>query len=45
MFSSWRLSEIIMAGAQAGLEVLNKALAVGMNGQYHELSLLGIPTS
>ena len=23
-----------MAGAQAGLEVLNKALAVGMNGQY-----------
>ena len=25
-----------MAGAQAGLEVLNKALAVGMNGQYRK---------
>jgi len=26
-----------MAGAQAGLEVLTKALSVGMNGQYLKL--------
>ena len=31
-----------MAGAQAGLEVLNKALAVGMNGQYLKLILVKI---
>ena len=31
-----------MAGAQAGLEVLNKALAVGMNGQYLNLILVKI---
>lgn len=38
MFSSWHLSEIIMTKAQAGLEALNKALQVGMSGQYPKLT-------
>ena len=31
-----------MAGAAAGLEVLNRAIAVGMNGQYVELVLVKV---
>lgn len=31
-----------MAGATAGLEVLNRAIAVGMNGQYVELVLVKV---